>query len=67
MKKEVFSNIQIALDDKNIHTYIQKHGDQYILYVNFEVHSYSKTRITAKRRIIDIANIIFNIKINRYQ
>jgi len=63
----MFSNIQVALDNKGVYTNIQKHGHQYMLYVNFEIHSKSKTRITAKRRIIDLANKTFNIQINRYQ
>lgn len=68
MDSRNFSLLQKSLDNAGVYTTINKLGkSNYEVIINFSSVSRCKTRITAKRRIIDKANQVFNIKLNRYQ
>lgn len=67
MTSGLFSQLQGELDNVGVYTHIKRHGKVYILYKNYNVHSTAKTRITLKRRVIDMVNEYLSLKLNRYQ
>lgn len=68
MDKRNFSILQSSLDEAGIYTAINRLGkNSFEVLVNYQVHSRCKTRLTAKRRVIDIANEVFKIRLDRYQ